>query len=98
MFKNFFIIVLGLILFSACSQANDVVGEKGQVDTELAERDIVEKDVIGQKIIIIRVPSWDTKTLYQYTKDNRYYIRKGSNVFALKPDEISKLGKGEYVV
>lgn len=60
--------------------------------------DIVEKDVIGQKVIIIRVPSWDTKTLYQYTKDNRYYIRKGSNVFALKPDELSKLGKGEYVV
>lgn len=60
--------------------------------------DIVEKDVIGQKVIVIRVPSWDTKTLYQYTKDNRYYIRKGSNVFALKPDELSKLGKGEYVV
>ena len=50
MFKNFFIIVLGLILFSACSQANDVVGEKGQVDTELAERDIVEKDVVGNEL------------------------------------------------
>ena len=50
MFKIFIIIVLGLILFSACSQANDVVGEKGQVDTELAERDIVEKDVVGNEL------------------------------------------------
>jgi len=60
--------------------------------------DIVEKDVLGQNVIIVRIPPWDTKTLYQYTKDNRYYIRRGGNVFALKPEEISKLGKGEHVV
>jgi len=59
--------------------------------------DIIEKDVLGQTIIIIRIPPWN-KNLYQYTKDNRYYIRRGGNVFALKPEEISKLGKGEHVV
>ena len=60
--------------------------------------EVKEINVMGQSILIITIPAWDRKTLYQYTKDNRYYIRKGTNVFALKPEEIAKLGKGEYVV
>lgn len=60
--------------------------------------EVKENNVMGQNIIIITVPAWDRKTVYQYTKDNRYYIRKGANVFALKPEEIGKLAKGEYVI
>jgi hypothetical protein len=60
--------------------------------------EIKEKEVLGQSILVIAIPPWDRKTLYQYTKDSRYYIRRGTNVFSLKPEEISKLGKGEYVV
>jgi hypothetical protein len=60
--------------------------------------EIKEKEVMGQSILIIVIPPWDRKTLYQYTKDSRFYIRRGTNVFALKPEEISKLGKGEYVI
>lgn len=60
--------------------------------------EIKEINVLGQKVLAILVPAWDRKTVYQYSKDNRYYVRKGSNVFPLKPEEIYKLGKGEYIV
>lgn len=59
---------------------------------------VVERNVLGSSVLLIVVPSWDKKTIYQYTKDNHYYIRKGANIFALKPEEISKLSKGQYVV
>jgi len=59
---------------------------------------IVGKNVIGTEILLIIVPPWDKKTIYQYTKDGRYYIRRGTNVFALKSEEIQKLSKGEYIV
>lgn len=57
-----------------------------------------EKKVMGSKVIMIIIPPWDKRTLYQYTKDDRYYIRKSTNVFALQPDEIKKLSRGEYIV
>lgn len=54
--------------------------------------------VMGSKIILNIIHPWDRKTLYQYTKTEKYYIRKGTNIFALKPDEIKKLSNGEYIV
>ncbi|MBO3758058.1 MAG: putative DNA binding domain-containing protein [Candidatus Brockarchaeota archaeon] len=60
--------------------------------------EVKERNVMGSKIILIIIPPWDRKTIYQYTLDNRYYIRKGTNVFALKPEEIKKLSKGEVIV
>ena len=59
---------------------------------------IKERDVMGSKVILILVNPWDRKTIYQYTKDRHYLIRKGTNVFALKPEEIKKLSSGQYVV
>jgi hypothetical protein len=60
--------------------------------------DIIEKDVMGAKIILVIIPPWDRKSLYQYTKKGRYLIRKGTNKFALQPDELKKLSQGIYVV
>jgi len=60
--------------------------------------DIKEKVVMGTKIILVIIPAWDRKTLYQYRKKERYLIRRGANKFGIKPDEIKKLSKGEYVV
>ncbi len=60
--------------------------------------DIKEKNVMGAKIILVIIPPWDRKSLYQYTKKGRYLIRKGTNKFALQPDELKKLSKGTYVV
>ena len=62
--------------------------------------EVKDRNVMGSKIILIIIPPWDRKTIYQYTLDNRYYIniRKGTNVFALKPEEIKKLSKGEAIV
>lgn len=59
---------------------------------------LVEKEVLGHKILVVIISPWDRKTLYQYTKNDHYYIRKGTNNFVLTPDEISKLGKGKTVV
>ncbi len=60
--------------------------------------EIKEINVLGQKILIVLIPPWDRKTIYQYTKDGRYYIRKGTNIFRITPEEMKKLGKGIYVV
>jgi len=60
--------------------------------------EIHDKDVMGTKIILIMVPPWDKKSIYQFTKKQRYLIRKGTNKFALSPDELRKISKGEYVI
>jgi len=60
--------------------------------------DIKEKNVMGAKIILILIPPWDRRSLYQYTKKGKYLIRKGTNKFALQPDELKKLSRGTYVV
>jgi len=59
--------------------------------------EIKEKKVMGHSILLIVIPPWDRKTLHQY-KDRRFYIREGTNVFALKSDEIKKLTKGKYII
>ncbi len=59
---------------------------------------VVERNVMGSTVLLVVVPPWDRKTIYQYTKDGNYYIRKGANIFALRPEELSKLHKGQYVV
>lgn len=56
------------------------------------------KDVMGYDIILVIIPPWDRKTFYEYTKEHRYFIKKGTNVFSLKPEELSLLRQGKYVV
>jgi predicted HTH transcriptional regulator len=58
--------------------------------------DIVEKDVLGHKIILIRVPAWNRKDVYQY--EGRVYIRLGTNAFIAKPEQTKKLHKGIPIV
>jgi len=58
--------------------------------------DIKEKDVLGHKIIIVRVPAWNRKEVYHY--EGRVYIRKGTNVFVATPEESKKLHKGIWIV
>lgn len=60
--------------------------------------EIEEREVLGHKIIIIVIPPWDRKSLYQYKKDRRFYIRRGANVFVATPSELKKLGKGKFVI
>lgn len=57
-----------------------------------------QRNIMASAIIMVIIPPWDRKTIYQYTKDVRYYVRKGTNVFALQPDEIKKLSRGDYIV
>jgi hypothetical protein len=59
--------------------------------------DIKEIDLLGHKVLVVIVPPWDRKNIYQYTKEQRVYIRKGSNVFVASPEELKRLGQGEYV-
>jgi len=60
--------------------------------------EIKQRNVMGSAVLLIIIAPWDRKTIYQYTKDLRYYIRKGTNVFALKPEEITSLSQGQYVI
>jgi len=60
--------------------------------------EIKEREVLGHKILIIVIPPWDRKNIYQYKKDGRVYIRKGTNKFIATPEELKKLARGEYVV
>lgn len=52
--------------------------------------------VMGSNIIVIVVPPWNKKDVYQF--DEKILIRKGTNVFAAKPEELKKLHSGKYVV
>lgn len=56
---------------------------------------IKRRKVMGSTIFLVVILPWDRETVYQYTKDEKYYIRKGTNIFALKPEEIKQLSRGE---
>jgi hypothetical protein len=59
--------------------------------------EIKECEVMGHRIILVIVPPWDRKSLYQYT-DGRFYIRRGTNVFVVTPSDLKRLSKGEFIV
>jgi hypothetical protein len=52
--------------------------------------------VLGHEVVVIAVPPWNRKDVYHF--EERVLIRKGTNVFAAKPEESKKLHRGEYVV
>jgi Predicted transcriptional regulator containing an HTH domain and an uncharacterized domain shared with the mammalian protein Schlafen len=52
--------------------------------------------VLGAEILMVLVPPWNRRDVYQYSE--RILIRKGTNVFAAKPEEIKALHRGEAVV
>jgi DNA-binding transcriptional ArsR family regulator len=60
--------------------------------------EVKERKVMSSTVLLVVVPPWDRKTIYQNTMDGRYYIRRGTNIFALRPDEIKKLSQGVFVV
>lgn len=51
--------------------------------------------VLGHNIIAILVPPWNKKNVYQYNE--KVLIRRGTNAFAAKPDELRELHSGKYV-
>jgi DNA-binding transcriptional ArsR family regulator len=57
---------------------------------------IIEKDILGYKIILILIPPWNKKEVHHF-QDN-IYIRRGTNTFKTKIDETKKLHQGEYVI
>jgi predicted HTH transcriptional regulator len=52
--------------------------------------------VLGNEVLVVIVAPWNRRDVYQF--DEKVLIRKGTNVFAAKPEELRKLHKGEYVV
>ncbi len=52
--------------------------------------------VLGTEVLVVIVPPWNRRDVYQF--DEKVYLRKGTNVFATKPEELRKLHSGEYVV
>lgn len=51
--------------------------------------------VLGTEVLVVIVPPWNRKDVYQF--DERVFLRKGTNVFTAKPEELRKLHRGEYV-
>ena len=52
--------------------------------------------VLGSEILVVIVPPWNRNDVYQF--DEKVYIRKGTNVFGVKPEELKKLHRGDYVI
>ncbi len=52
--------------------------------------------VMGTEVLVIVVPPWNRKDVFQF--DGRVLLRKGTNVFYARPEEMRKLHKGEYVI
>lgn len=53
--------------------------------------------VMGSTVIIILVPPWNRRDVYVHVQNEKVYIRKGTNVFAAKQDELKKLHSGIIV-
>jgi hypothetical protein len=52
--------------------------------------------VLGSDFLVVIVPPWNKRDVYQF--DEKVFLRKGTNVFAAKPEELRKLHRGEYVI
>lgn len=52
--------------------------------------------VLGSEVIVIIVPPWNRRDVYQF--DEKVLIRKGTNVFAAKPEELRRLYARQYVI
>jgi predicted HTH transcriptional regulator len=52
--------------------------------------------VLGTEILVIIVPPWNRRDVYQF--DEKVLIRKGTNVFAARPEELKKLHNRESVI
>ncbi len=57
---------------------------------------IVQKEILGQKILLILVSPWNKKDVYLY--QGKPLIRKGTNVFGVAPEELRKLHEGKYII
>jgi len=57
---------------------------------------IIGKDILGYKIILIIISSWNRKDVHHF--QDAIYIRRGTSVFKAKADEARKLHNGEYVI
>ncbi len=51
--------------------------------------------VMGSTVVLILVPPWNRKDVYLHNE--KVYIRRGTNVFAAKQDELRKLHSGTAV-
>lgn len=51
--------------------------------------------VLGSYIIAILVPPWNKKNVYQHNE--KVLIRRGTNVFSAKPDELRNLHSGKHI-
>lgn len=58
--------------------------------------EIEEKEILGYKVIMILIPAWNKRDVYQY--EGRVYIRRGTNVFIAKPEDSKKLYSGKPIV
>lgn len=52
--------------------------------------------VMGSEILVISVPPWNRKDVYEF--DSRVHVRIGTNVFIARPEQTRKLHRGEYVI
>ena len=52
--------------------------------------------VMGYEILVIGVPPWNRKDVNQV--NGVIHVRKGTNVFSAKPEEVRSLHNGEYVI
>jgi len=51
--------------------------------------------VLGTPVIAIVVPPWNRRDVYQY--EGRVLLRRGTNVFTAKPEEVRRLHTGQYI-
>jgi predicted HTH transcriptional regulator len=52
--------------------------------------------VLGTEVLVLVVPPWNRSDVYQF--DEKVLIRKGTNVFGVRPEELKKLHRGIPVV
>jgi predicted HTH transcriptional regulator len=52
--------------------------------------------VFGTEVLVIIVPPWNRRDVYQFQE--KFYVRKGTNVFAARTEEVKTLFSGQYII
>lgn len=52
--------------------------------------------VLGTEVLVILVPPWNRRDVYQFQE--KFYIRKGTNAFVLKPEEVKAMHRGQHII
>jgi hypothetical protein len=99
----------GMILYGVDDDGTIVGSDKSRQDFDQPLQNSVKNTIapaavvglhsvsaMGSAVLVVIVPPWNRSDIYQHA--DKILIRKGTNVFAARPEEVKRLHRGEAVI